>query len=123
VSAGYRRVAHPYLLVGPTLLLRARLHRLTKQGPLRAMGNPGRVHQIRGHVPPLDPVIRVRSVIGRKCECLAGNDGCESAAIHAKPENNGAARKGAAGYRELIVHRQRSSPGSPAACAPVLSWE
>ena len=58
-SVGIRRrhrgVAHPDLLIGPAFLLRAGPRRLTKQGPLRAIGGAAGVHQIRRHVPPLDP--------------------------------------------------------------------
>ena len=60
-------------------------------------------------------------MICRKNKDLAGNDRRESAPAHAKPgkalrkrgpaaegEKKRAARKGAAGYREPIVHWQKS---------------
>src|SRR5271163_2556782 len=54
VGAGDGRVSHPYLLIGPTLLLWAGIHSLTKQRPLRAVGRSVRIGKIGRHVPPLD---------------------------------------------------------------------
>jgi hypothetical protein len=109
IGAGDRGVAHPDLLVGPAFKLRARLHRLTEQGPLRAIGGAGRIHQIGRHIPPLDPVIRMRTVIFRKGKNLAGTDVGEPASLDAEPgktlrqralaaesEKHGAGREGAA---------------------------
>ena len=121
IGTRHRGVTHPDLLVGPAFLLGARLHRLTKQRPLRAIGNARRIGKISGHVPPLDPVARMRTVIFREGKDLAGGDGCESFRFHAeagkalgkrafaaKPEKSSARDQCAAGYRHLIAHRQKS---------------
>ena len=48
--------------------------RLAKQRPLRAIGRATGVGEIGGHVPPLDPELRMRTVIGGKGKCAAGDD-------------------------------------------------
>ena len=58
---------------------------LTKQRPLRAIGRAAGVHEIRGHVPPLDAKLRMRAVIGGKRKALAGHDGCKSFRVLAEP--------------------------------------
>src|SRR5450756_2401884 len=121
MGAGDSGVAHPELLAGPAFFLRAGPHRLAKQGPLRAEGCALRIRQVRRHVPPLDAKIGVRAVIGRESKTLAGSDGGESfralaepgkalrsRAIGAEPESDGAAEKGATGYRGVTAHRRRS---------------
>jgi len=63
----------------------------------------------------------MRTVIGRESKALAGNHGCKSfrvlaeagkalrqRAFGAEPEHGGAAKKGAAGYRDIIAHRRKS---------------
>src|SRR6478672_4814174 len=125
-------MSHPNLLIGPSFAWRARSHRLTKQGPLRAVGRAGLIRKVGRHVPPLDPEVRMRTVIGGKTENPAGGDGGEPFRALAesgktlrprrfgrKPEEKRAAREGAAGDLEFIVHRRKSWPGSPAACVPV----
>src|ERR1700738_1937055 len=109
IGARGSRMAHPDLLIGPSLLLRAGLHRQTEQGPLRAQGCAGGIDKVRRQVPPLDAKLRMRTMIGRKGKCLAGSDSGESLAADAKPgkalrkrgfaaepQNERAARKGAA---------------------------
>jgi hypothetical protein len=121
ISAGDRGVAHPYLRVGPALLLGARPHRLSKQGPLCAIGHAGGINEIGGHVPPLDPVVGMRTVICGEGECPAGRDGGESGvggiesgialrprAPVAKPEQQCATHQDAAGYLKFIAHRRKS---------------
>src|SRR5258708_14174676 len=121
IGARDRRVSHPYLLIGPALLLRAGLHRLAKQGPLRAIGRVGLINQIGRHVPPLDPKIRMRAAIFRKGKNLARNNRRKPFAADAKPgktlrsrrpaaqpEKHKASRKGAARYRGVTAHWQKS---------------
>src|SRR5882672_241326 len=120
IRTRHRSMAHPELLIGPTFLLCARPRCLTKQGPLRAIGDAVSVHEVCRDIPPLDPEIRMRTVIRRKSEGLARCNGCESLSVEAEsgkalrkrrpaaePEKCKAAREGAAGYR-LSVHRRRS---------------
>src|SRR5258708_2260498 len=121
VGACHGRVAHPDLLIGPAFLLRARLYRLAKQGPLRAMGGAGRIHKISRHVPPLDPEVRMRAVIFWKTENLARSNRRKPFAAHAKPgktlrqsalaakpDEREAGREGPAGYRGVIAHWRKS---------------
>jgi hypothetical protein len=117
----HRGMAHPDLLTGPALLLRVWFHGLAKQGPLHAECRAVPVDEIRRHVPPFDPVIRVGAVVGRKRKHLAGNDVRKSFAVGAEPGKalrprqraaeaggNGGAGEGAAGDREPIAHRRKS---------------
>src|SRR4030081_693618 len=78
-------MAHPDLLIGPSLLLCAGPRCQTEQGPLRAAGRAGGIHKVRRHVPPLDAKVRMRTMIGRKRKCLAGSDRGEPLAAHATP--------------------------------------
>src|SRR6185437_6260902 len=136
VFARHRGVAHPELLIGPSLLLGAGFQRLTEQGPLRAIGVAGCVVEIGGDVPPLDAEIRMCAEIGRKGKGSAGNHVCKSfrrmveATKALRPgwpareaEHKRGARKGAAAEDGSIAHRQKSESVWLAASASALSPE
>jgi hypothetical protein len=113
-------VAHPDLLIGPAFELGARCDRLPEQGPLDAIGHAVRVDEIGRHIPPFDPKPRMRAVIGRKRECLSGNDRRESVCgfaesgkalrerLSPEPEQQRAAGKQAARYRTATAHWRKS---------------
>ncbi len=75
---------HPDLLVGPAFLLRARRHRLPKQRPLHAIGGARGIPEVRRHVPPLDAILRMRAMIGWKCQHAPGHHGCKSFGVAAE---------------------------------------
>src|ERR1700719_3568449 len=79
-----RRMPHPDTLIGPALLLRAGMHGISEQRPLRALCCPGRIHEIGRHVPPFDMKLRMRAMIGGKAECPAWDDGRKSIAAQAE---------------------------------------
>src|SRR5664279_1354273 len=114
-------MAHPDLLAGPALRLRAGPRCLAEQGPLRSEGGTLGIPEVGGHVPPFDAVVRMRAMVRRKRKSLAGNDRREPFGVLAKPgkalrgsrlaaepKGQRAAGKGAAGYFKTIAHRRKS---------------
>src|SRR6185312_9481651 len=72
------------LLIGPAFVMRPRRECLPEQRPLRAVGGPAVISEVRRQVPPLDAEIRVRTVVGRKREGLSGRDFCKARRIVAE---------------------------------------
>src|SRR5579883_791923 len=120
VDAGDRSMPHPDLLIGPSFRLRARMHGLAKQGPLRAIGRAIRIAEIGGHIPPLDAKIRMWAVIGGKDEFSVGSNGRKAVSAHPqsgkalrKPlfvtqgQNQRARNKATSRYRTSSAHRRK----------------
>src|SRR5436190_15409355 len=133
VGARYGGVSHPGLLCRPAFQCCPRTQSLPEQGPLCAIGIARAISEVRRHIPPLDPKFGMRTVIGRKGERPAWNDGGKAVGFFLQPreplrarfagkrEQGGCARKMAPGDFAVSAHWQRSGSGLAAASAPAAA--